>query len=97
LEAAWGSAALLVWKEHGTESDLLLTDMIMRDGSSERELARRLMSEEPGLKVIYSSGYDDDPEGTAFISRGTAAFLQKPYTPKKLIETVRQCLDRTQN
>ena len=93
LEAASGSAALLVWKKYGTQIDLLLTDMIMPDGLTGRELARRLMAEEPGLKVIYSSGYDDDPEGTAFISRGTAAFLQKPYTPKKLIQTVRQCLD----
>ena len=93
LEAASGSAALLVWKEYGTEIDLLLTDMIMPDGLTGRELARQLLAQEPGLKVVYSSGYDDDPEGTAFISRGTAAFLQKPYTPKKLIQTVRQCLD----
>jgi len=93
LEAASGSAALLVWKEYGTQIDLLLTDMIMPDGLTGRELARQLLAQEPGLKVVYSSGYDDDPEGTAFISRGTAAFLQKPYTPKKLIQTVRQCLD----
>jgi CheY-like chemotaxis protein len=93
LEAASGSAALLVWKEYGTQIDLLLTDMIMPDGLTGRELARQLLAQEPSLKVVYSSGYDDDPEGTAFISRGTAAFLQKPYTPKKLIQTVRQCLD----
>jgi len=93
LEAASGSAALLVWKEYGTQIDLLLTDMIMPDGLTGRELARQLLAQEPGLKVVYSSGYDDDPEGTAFISRGTAVFLQKPYTPKKLIQTVRQCLD----
>ena len=82
-----------VWKEYGTEIDLLLTDMIMPDGLTGRELARQLLAQEPRLRVVYSSGYDDDPEGTAFISRGTAAFLQKPYTPKKLIQTVRQCLD----
>ncbi|PYK57165.1 MAG: hybrid sensor histidine kinase/response regulator, partial [Verrucomicrobia bacterium] len=93
LEAASGSAALLVWQEYGTQIDLLLTDMIMPDGLTGRELARQLLAQEPGLKVVYSSGYDDDPEGTAFISRGTAAFLQKPYTPKKLIQTVHQCLD----
>jgi len=93
LEAASGSAALLVWKKYGTQIDLLLTDMIMPDGLTGRELAKQLLAQEPGLKVVYSSGYDDDPEGTAFISRGTAAFLQKPYTPKKLIQTVRQCLD----
>ena len=93
LEAASGSAALLVWKKYGTQIDLLLTDMIMPDGLTGRELAKQLLAQEPGLKVVYSSGYDDDPEGTAFISRGTAVFLQKPYTPKKLIQTVRQCLD----
>ena len=93
LEAASGSAALLVWKKYGTQIDLLLTDMIMPDGLTGRELAKQLLAQEPGLKVVYSSGYDDDPEGTAFISRGTSVFLQKPYTPKKLIQTVRQCLD----
>src|SRR5262245_7646776 len=49
--------ALELWEEQRERIDLLLTDMVMPNGLNGRELAQRLRSERPDLKVIYSSGY----------------------------------------
>ena len=49
-----GNEALSVWEEHGRPIDLLLTDMIMPDGMTGRDLAKQLLTRTP-LKVIYTS------------------------------------------
>src|SRR5258706_6467327 len=92
LEAASGVEAIQVWEQHGRKVDLLLTDMVMPDGLTGRELAKQMATREAGLKVIYSSGYSPEIRETAFIFREGSNFLQKPYPPAKLAETVRRCL-----
>jgi len=58
-----------------------------------RELAERLWSERPKLKVIFTSGYSADVVGKDFVLRGGLNYLQKPYHPQQLAVTVRDCLD----
>ena len=94
LEAASGVEAIQVWEEHGKKVDLLLTDLVMPDGLTGRELAKRLQTRESGIKVIYTSGYSPDTGETAFTFREGVNFLQKPYLPAKLTEAIRRCLDR---
>ena len=96
LEAGSGVEALEVWENAGAEVDLLLTDMVMPDGLTGRELARQLTARKPGLKVLFVSGYNMDPDGSAFRLREAASFLQKPYHPRKLLDAVRDCLDKAQ-
>jgi PAS domain S-box-containing protein len=93
LEAASGVEALEVWEKQGAPVDLLLTDMIMPDGVTGRELAKQLQARQPGLKVIYVSGYNMESEGTTFRLREGTVFLQKPYHPQKLVQAVRDALD----
>lgn len=94
LEAVSGAAALEVWRQHGAEVDLLLTDMVMPDGLTGGELARRLTAERPDLKVIYSTGYSEELLGRNLSVEEGVNFLQKPYNPTKLAQTIRDCLDR---
>jgi PAS domain S-box-containing protein len=96
LVAESGVAALDVWKEHRSKIQLLLTDMIMPDGMTGHDLAQLLKSEQPQLKVIYTSGYSADifVKNPALIRDGN--FLQKPYHPHQLAQTVRNCLDQKQ-
>ncbi|HTH47482.1 MAG TPA: ATP-binding protein, partial [Candidatus Limnocylindria bacterium] len=89
LEAASGVAALKVWAAHREQIRLLLTDMVMPDGMTGRELAARLQTEDPALRVILTSGYSPDAAETAAIG-----FLAKPYSPIKLARVVRESLDR---
>ena len=94
-EASSGREGLEVWEGHGANVDLVLTDMVMPGGMTGREMAERLWGQEPGLKVIFTSGYDRENAGreTDFIRRSKSHFLQKPCSSRKLIETVRQSLD----
>jgi two-component system, cell cycle sensor histidine kinase and response regulator CckA len=94
LEAVSGVAALTVWQQHRDQIQLLLTDMVMPQGISGRELAAKLLAEKPALKVVYSSGYSLAVVGADMVLQEGLNFLQKPYHPRKLAQTIRDCLDR---
>jgi CheY-like chemotaxis protein len=93
LQAESGAKALELWREKGEKIDLLLTDLIMPDRVNGRELAERLLQDDPGLKVLFTSGYSADVVGKDFAVGQEFTFLQKPYQPQKLAVAVRQCLD----
>ena len=93
VPAESGSKALQVWQQSGGRIDLVLTDLVMPDRMSGRELAERFWAERPGLKVIFTSGYSEDVVGKDLADRRGLNFLQKPYQPDKLAATVRGCLD----
>jgi two-component system, cell cycle sensor histidine kinase and response regulator CckA len=93
LEASNGREALDIWNKYHNEIDLLLTDQIMPEGMSGRELASHCISQKPGLKVLYSSGYSLNMiQGDLRLTEGVN-FLPKPYDSVKLIHAVRACLD----
>jgi two-component system cell cycle sensor histidine kinase/response regulator CckA len=92
VEARNAEEAELMAKRHGRKIQLLLTDVIM-PGVSGRELAKRLVAANSGMRVLYMSGYTNNviaQNGT--LERGVA-FLQKPFTPSALVEKVREVLD----
>lgn len=92
LEAKSGVEALRVWETHDG-IDLLFTDIVMPEGISGIELAKKLRLEKRDLKVIYSSGYSVEVAGQDFGLREGMAFLKKPYQPKDLARIVRETLD----
>ena len=94
LGAGNGIEAQKVWETHKDEIDLLLTDMVMPEGVTGRELAEKLVATKSRLKVIFTSGYSVDLMGkeVAGLCEGFN-FLQKPYRPQHLAETVRNSLD----
>jgi PAS domain S-box-containing protein len=94
IDAANGVEALRVWEEQRGDFDLLLTDMVMPEGMSGRELAAKLKAQKPNLKVIYSSGYTPDLLGPGMEGLCDGVnYLQKPYRPQILAQTVRACLE----
>ncbi len=93
VEAASGVQALAVWEQHKEETDLLLTDMVMPEGMTGRDLAERLQAEKPSIKVLYSSGYSPDVVGGHFELPKNSFFLAKPYQPPELAQAVRECLE----
>ena len=95
LEAATGMEAIQVWEQHGEKVDLLLTDLVMPDGVSGRELAKSLETRESSLRVIYTSGHAPETRETVFVFRGGINFLQKPYQAQTLAKAIRDCLDKT--
>jgi PAS domain S-box-containing protein len=93
VAAASGVQALELWGESRARIDLVLTDMVMPDGVTGRELGQRLLADKPSLRIVYTSGYSPEVVGEEFLQNEGACFLQKPYHPRKLVELVRRCLD----
>jgi len=94
-EASCGREALEVWGRRAGEIALLLSDIVMPEGLTGRDLAERLRTEKPGLRVILMSGYSAEVlgKGTEFLRRTRTYFLQKPCATSVMLQTVRQCLD----
>jgi two-component system, cell cycle sensor histidine kinase and response regulator CckA len=92
VEAKNGIEACLLATQQAGTLDLLLTDMVM-PGMGGRELAQHLASLKPDLRVLFMSGYTDDVGVLTGHGEGTTAFLQKPFTPAVLAQTVRKLLD----
>jgi two-component system, cell cycle sensor histidine kinase and response regulator CckA len=92
IEASSGLSALELWTRTKPNVDLLLTDMVMPDGISGMQLADKLKSQNPGLRVIFTTGYSAELMGKDFQIKEGVNFLQKPYPPQKLIQTVRNGL-----
>jgi two-component system cell cycle sensor histidine kinase/response regulator CckA len=88
LSAANGPDALNVWAEHRDEIDLLLTDVVMPESISGRQLAHTLILDKPNLKVIFTSGYSSELFGSEFEREKEHLFLAKPYLPDRLAQTV---------
>jgi len=88
LSAANGRDALNVWAEHRDEIDLLLTDVVMPESISGRQLAHTLIRDKPNLKVIFTSGYSSELFESEFEREKEHLFLAKPYLPDRLAQTV---------
>jgi two-component system, cell cycle sensor histidine kinase and response regulator CckA len=93
LEAPSGTAALDVWSRHWNEIQLLLTDVVMPDGMSGLDLAKKLLRDRPELRVIYTSGYSAEIAAREIQLQDGLNFLSKPYRPPELLRTVRANLD----
>jgi signal transduction histidine kinase/CheY-like chemotaxis protein len=93
FEASSGKEAFGVWNLHMDEIKLLLTDMVMPEGVSGIDLAERLLTDRPDLKIIFSSGYTSTEISAELMARSQARFLQKPYSHTDLAKIVRDCLD----
>ena len=82
LTAAHPDEALAIASQ-GTPIDMLITDVVM-PGMSGPQLAARLTELQPGLPVLFISGYTDSP---GELPRG-ANLLRKPFTSAALLREV---------
>ncbi|MBR0844421.1 CHASE3 domain-containing protein [Bradyrhizobium liaoningense] len=91
--AAADSRAALQMIEAGEPFDLLFTDVVIPGGMSGRELAEKVATLRPGLKVLYTSGYTDN----AIVHHGKlddgVMLLTKPYRRNQLAEMIRKALN----
>ena len=90
--AANGGEAVLAVEEQGLRPELLLTDVIM-PGMSGTLLAERLVQKQPGLKVLYMSGYTDDTLGRHGVLDVGIRVLGKPFDTAALSGMIRSALD----
>jgi two-component system cell cycle sensor histidine kinase/response regulator CckA len=91
LEANNGVHALKVYGL--ARVDLVITDLVMPEMGG-RELATRLRQHNPDVKVLFTSGYTDDPTIRGGETARGIAFLPKPFTPESLGQKAREVLDQ---
>ena len=89
-----GFEALSRARSSSVDFDLLLTDLVM-PGMSGLELAQELLDGRPGLKVLYMSGYAEQPEALSQPgdAKSESGFLQKPFATEVLADKVRELLE----
>ena len=92
LIAAGPDEALAITERHPAAIDLLLTDVMM-PGMNGKQLAARVRTLRPEMKVLYMSGYTGEVVVHHGVLEKNAAFVQKPITPDALTRSVRRVLD----
>lgn len=71
--------------------DLVLTDVVMPDISGQ-EVADRLEKLQPGIKVLFMSGYTDKIIAHQGVLNEGIHFIEKPFGPDELARKVREVL-----
>lgn len=92
LTAASPEEALRLSDEFAGVIHIAVSDVIL-PGLRGPQLIERLRQRRPALKVLYISGYTDDPALAAGILPPGEGFLQKPFSLTALAATVRAVLD----
>jgi len=90
-EAENGASAIEIARQLEGSIDLLLTDVVM-PGMNGRELAETLLAEDPGMTVLYTSGYPADTILRHGVADATVAYIEKPYLVDELGRQVRELL-----
>jgi PAS domain S-box-containing protein len=94
IEALDGPAALGLL-QRADRVDVLFTDVIMPKGMSGLDLGREAELRQPGIKVIYTSGYSEEVIVHAGVVGTGVTLLRKPYTGEALAQIMQSFVDRT--
>ena len=93
LSAASGKEAISLVK--GERIDLLFTDVVLPEGMNGRDVADEALAIQPGLKVLFTTGYT----ANAIVHNGRldagVQLLSKPFSASALGVRVRKLLDET--
>jgi PAS domain S-box-containing protein len=92
FEASGLEEAIQIIRGNGATVSLLLTDVVM-PGTGGKELAKRLKALQPGLKVMFMSGYADEVIAHNGKFAEGSVLIQKPFTKRALLSKIREMLD----
>jgi CheY-like chemotaxis protein len=87
LAAGTAEKALEIAEKHGHEIQLLLTGVLM-PGMNGRDLAERLQTLYPGMKILFMSGYCSNAMFPGGMAHQGINFLPKPFTLRVLADKV---------
>ncbi len=93
LTAADGVEAVELFRNCPGAITAVILDVTMPRMGGE-EAFRELRRIDPAVKVVLSSGYNEQETVNHFLGKGLAGFIQKPYRTRALIEKVAQAINR---
>jgi len=92
LTAINGRDGLETFRTHGAEITCVILDLMMPEmGGEETFLALRKLRS--NVRVILSSGYNEQDVTQRFVGKGLSGFVQKPYTLANLRSALKRALD----
>jgi DNA-binding NtrC family response regulator len=92
LSASTVAIAETLTIQNAGKINLLLTDVIMPNMNG-KDLAVKLLTISPDMKVLFMSGYSADIISTQGVLQNDIPFLQKPFSMETLISKVSEVLD----
>jgi CheY-like chemotaxis protein len=92
LTACDGRDALEVFRQNRDEIDCVILDLTMPHMDGEQAF-RELRRIRPALRVIVSSGYNEQDVARRFVGKGLAGFIQKPYKVSELGQKLREVFE----
>jgi DNA-binding response OmpR family regulator len=87
-----GNEALQACKNIKSKLELMVSD-VMIPGVKGVELADKIKAMQPGVSIIFISGYAGDVIGNHGILESDINFIPKPFDPDKLLGKARELLD----
>ncbi len=93
LEAVDGEDAVNVFRKHKDKIELLILDVVMPKKNG-REAYEEMAKIKPRAKAIFASGYTADIVGKKGAFNDGVVFMSKPIVPDKLLQVVRETLDK---
>jgi len=91
LPASSGKQALEILAQQ-PDVDMLFSDVVM-PGMNGYELAEKASAEQPGLKVLLTSGYTEMAVARNDQARFNANLISKPYSLRELAQRIREILE----
>jgi signal transduction histidine kinase len=92
IQADGMETAYRIALEHHCEIDLVLTDIVLKDGNG-NNLVARLLEHGCTFKVVYMSGYSPKAIVNHGILNSATRFLQKPFSRIALLELIESTLN----
>lgn len=92
IVAADGRESVQRFAERPGDFVAVILDMTM-PGLNGEEVFRELRRIRPDVRVVLSSGYNEQDATSAFVGKGLAGFLAKPWRPDELLRAVDQARD----
>ncbi|MDZ7261146.1 MAG: PAS domain S-box protein, partial [candidate division KSB1 bacterium] len=94
FEATSAQKAWDIFQQEKENFDLVFSDVVLPDKNG-LQLVEQLLSRNPRLRVLLSSGYTDHKSQWPLIRERGFHFLQKPYLLTELLRAVREVIDET--
>ncbi|MCC2095313.1 MAG: sigma-54-dependent Fis family transcriptional regulator [Hyphomicrobiales bacterium] len=78
----------------GEDANGVVVSDILMAGLSGLQVFEQLQAADPDLPVILMTGHGDVPMAVKAIRAGAYDFIEKPFAPDRLIETVRRAMEK---
>ena len=91
VQAGDGESALALLDARA-DIDLLFSDVVLPDGMSGPEIAKRARRRRPDLKVVFTTGYAEAGLGDLTLDGAAAGLIHKPYRKAELAREIAAAL-----